>query len=228
MRPDSHALAEPRFWAAYLCTSFGQIGEPFDPVAVCDALGVAQDDARTWWKNFTGWYDGIFDESDGDLENPAGVAVEVSPHFLFEVETHPGHTGYFFRPLDNSHRVRVGEVGPHWRLPMLRWSEASRLSAHALILALPGVWVTPDRDECLRTVESAFGVLPLSAETSAATLTNQWIRAVGEGGAGYEWFEDPALGWVTSAHWSLRSREAAADGVDVRSANDALKAAGIA
>jgi hypothetical protein len=226
MTPDATALKEPLFWTAFLCSSFGQIGEPFDPEVVCSAFGVTEDDAQTWWHKFTGWYDGILDESDGWLENPAGVIVPLAPSLMLEVETHPGGTVHYLAS-DATGRHMLGDCGPHWRLPMLRWSEAALLSPEALLLTLPGVWVAADQTQCRDHVERAFQNLPLRAKSAASKLADQWVAAVGDGGTEYSWSKDPELGWVSSAHWSVRSINEHQDPGEVRWINEALAASGL-
>ena len=223
MRADAAALGEPRFWAAFLCVSFGQIGDPFDSALACRAFGVSERAAQGWWQKFTGWYDGVLDETDGWLENPSGVVVALTPRLALEVETHPGGTEFFVSSVEPPRRRLVGDVGPHWRLPMFRWEEARGLSPHALVLTLPGLWVQGTEEGCRAAVENAFRALPLSDEKAAVPLTEQWIGAVSEGGSTYAWSESPTLGWVSSAHWSTRSAEAAARGDDVRALNDLLQ-----
>ena len=220
------ALKEPLFWAGFLCTSFGQIGEPFDSDVVCSAFGVTEDDAQGWWKRFTGWYDGILDESDGWLENPAGVIVPLARSLTLEVETHPGGTE-FHLAVEETGRFMLGACGSHWRLPMLRWSEAALLSPEALLLALPGVWVAADQTQCREHVEHAFQTLPVRAKAAAAKLADQWVQAVGDGGTDYSWSRDPDVGWVSSAHWSVRSINEHQDRDEVRRVNEALAASGL-
>lgn len=226
MKADPKALREPRFWAGFLCTSFGQMGDPIDGQEACRAFGVSEQAAQKWWRTFTGWYDGILDETDGWLENPSGVAAALTTRLNLEVETHPGGTDYFVSAVKPARRQRVGDVGPHWRLPMFRWEEASRFPAHALVLALPGLWLKGTEAGCRAAVESAFHALPLKDTKAAARLTDQWLGAVSEGRR-YRWSRSATLGWVSSAHWSTRSVQAAKQGEDVRALNDLLVRSGL-
>lgn len=225
MNADPTALKEPLFWTAYLCASFGQIGDPLDPGVVCSAFDVTEEAAQAWWRRFTGMYDGIFDESDGWLDSPAGVIVPIAGNLRLEVETHPGGTEYYLG-TKGSARYMLGECGGHWRLPMLRWSEAALLPAEALILTLPGVWVA-GQEHHRGHVRNAFETLPLRKKAAASKLADQWVQAVHDGGMEYTWSEHPEVGWVSSAPWSVRSIAGNQEPGEVRRLNEALAASGL-
>jgi len=214
------ALEDPRFWLG-LFSSFTQNAqeEPrFD--AYTAALGVSNKESMEWWHKVTGWYEGIFDETDGAVEDPAVLLIDFSSSRSFRIEMHPGDVFFFFR--DGTHEFQVGNIGPHWLLPFLRLNEAADLAQAALVPAgqsseawrsrvflalLAGVWLTNEEEVAagLKMFGDAYVRAGLGNVKQAASFGAVWINSVRA--FAYPWREDPKLGWVSAAEWSSRFRE---------------------
>lgn len=204
-------LVDRRFWAGLYAGAFGQVGEPAEPAAFCSSLGVNERDALDWHHQFTGWYPGIFDESDGYSDDPATVEVVLGNDVHLRVQFHPGDKYWFLRCADTAEAM-LANIGPHWALPGLRWQEAVAIGNAAphhgwlpILLLLPVVWLTAGDDvrAARQAAETAWLASNLVGASSAAALTDLWASAV-EGGRGYRWRSTPS-GWLCDAHWSPRS-----------------------
>ena len=204
-------LEDRRFWASLYASAFGQVGAPPEPAAFCSLLEVNERDALDWHNEFTGWYPGIFDESDGCIEDPAQVQVALANNVQLRVEFHPGDQYWFLRGADGAEAM-LANIGPHWALPGLRWQEAIAIGDAmptngwlATLLLLPIVWITRGDNVSAAHIgaQSAWAASNLVASASASTLAELWVKAV-EGGSDFRW-RRPADDWLCDAHWSTRS-----------------------
>jgi len=239
MKADVASLmVDGRFWAAHLCSSFGQIGPPFEPEAVFELLGVSEEAVDSWWNTFTGWYEGVFDEADGWVDDPGVIEAPLAGGVSLTVEFHPGQTRYLVTAADSIEGQLLGEISGHWRLPMLRWSEAARLphvtadsgwaaeSPAALLLFLPGLWAEPTEEEalCIACVADAFRRVGLAREAAGKLARTWWLAVVA--GAEYPWSVDAQCGWNTAATWSTR-HVAPGRAAQVRRLNELLTRGGL-
>jgi hypothetical protein len=207
-------LNERRFWAGLYAGAFGQIGEPPEPAAVCSLLGVDEQDVGRWRREFTGWYPGIFEESDGYSEDPAIVRVALANSAELRIEFHPGDEYWRLRGAD-AVEVTLANIGPHWALPGLRWQEATAFADATplaswvpTLLLLPIIWLTAGDDvqAARRAAESAWSASGLLSSPAATTMAHLWAKAV-EGGRNYRWHQRPDGDWVCDADWSTRGEK---------------------
>jgi hypothetical protein len=204
-------LGDRRFWASLYSGAFGQVGAPPDPVAFCSLLEVNEWDALHWYHEFTGWYPGIFDESDGYSDDPATVHVALAKSVQLYAHFHPGDQ-YWFLASEGASGVMLANIGPHWALPGLRWQEAIAIGEAApdngwvaTLLLLPIVWLTygDDVSAARLAAESAWVESNLVSPAPASALAELWVRAV-EGGRDFRW-RRTSDGWLCDAHWGPRS-----------------------
>ncbi|TGK07899.1 hypothetical protein EHO59_07340 [Leptospira semungkisensis] len=116
-------------WCYYLSISFPNaynkslnltIGEMVEGIYKIDL-----DSNLEWINDFTGSYEGVMDESDGYLDNPNFLEIEIKKSIKLKIEFHPGDTLYF---IDG---FKIGCTGPHWMLYGLTWSELIDLTEGA-------------------------------------------------------------------------------------------------
>jgi hypothetical protein len=184
-------LTNPMFWAAYYSSHFGSLGESFDVNLTHEALKVNKEETLAWWNDLTGWYDGVLDElvEDEEEENvaPSTLIINFRRRVSLAVEFHPGDT--FYRLIDsNGSRELLGNVGPHFLLPMLRWAEAMSLSGGVeleldvpaesqrslvLLLILPGVCLSESEnvEEARNYVKKAWSQTRLVDSHGAGVLS---------------------------------------------------------
>jgi hypothetical protein len=183
-------LDDRRFWASLYACAFGQVGEPPEAADVSSRFGLREPETSDWHSEFTGWYPGIFDKSDGFSDDPATIRIALGNGSELRVEFHPGDLYWYLRGADGEEAM-LANVGPHWALPGLRWQEAAAIAGAApgadwtvSLLLLPVVWITAGDDVAAarRVAESAWSSSALLPDTpSAAALADLWIKAV-EGG----------------------------------------------
>jgi hypothetical protein len=206
----SDVLSDPRFWVGIHVPALGMIS-PDDPdiAAYCSSLGVTEDDSLAWFGRFAGPF---LPGSEGMSDDPALVRLPLAGGIHLNVEIHPGDQ--YWRLHDQRGAViELANVGPHFRLPGLRWAEAVQIACAAparqsevLLLTLPTVWLT-DADDLAavcRSVAEAWVASGLASPQPAERLAGLWASAVA-GGRDYPWRQDSAGGWVCTAEWSSRS-----------------------
>jgi Immunity protein 19 len=216
---DTKTLFNPNFWFSYLVSSFGQIGEPFETEFVGKVFDVSGENTINWWNSFTGYYEGIFDETDGEVENPSSISIDLQNEIHLVIEFHAGDTYYFLENRSSVESATLGDIGPHWILPMLRWTEVVNLSKAInldqrlengdnllILLLLPCVWITKNDDvsEIHKIVSDSWSKTGLVDFESAEMLASQFCKSTDGREKDYHWFLNDYNVWVTNATWSSR------------------------
>lgn len=228
------ALENPLFWAFIASGTLGCHGgigcgseSPPDIDFVDSLFGVATEAVEAWSNPFTGWCPGIFDESDGWVEDPSVVHLPLAGDVDLAIAFYPGEWHWSLARHGDDAAIDLGNVGPHWMQPAFRWAEAVTLAERArkatplaLALLLPQVWLTSgdDIETARRTVESAWAASALVSRESASTFAELWVAAAHQ--SDYHWWNEPGVGWVNDISWSTRHRERPAD--ELRTLNHLL------
>lgn len=209
----------PEFWNFYIYQSCGEIGETFEPEIIEDIFKVEKKSYEDWWKSFTGYYEGIFEETDGDVENPSTICIRFKNNISLAIEFHAGDTYYSLEDKSLGEFTFLGNTGPHWSLPMLRWKEASKLAEAAkpqsvleeiqsfiILLLLPCIWITKDDDieEINKILSNAWLKIDLINAEDAEYLSNFWCESTDARKHSFYWYLNDDNYWVTNAKWSSR------------------------
>lgn len=115
------------FWVNYFGCSYPNAYDEEEDVSVSDLMqeinmeGHSTEESRSWWDEFTGYYDGVLDESDGYVDEPATLEVMLPHGKGLKIEFHPGDTLYYIN------EEKIGSTGPHWELQTVPYEEIRRL-----------------------------------------------------------------------------------------------------
>lgn len=112
------------FWANFFCMSYPNAFDEESGVSLADIIEEAGLSNISWWNNFTGHYDGVFEENDGYLDEPTTIETAFKPEQILKIEFHPGDILYFIN------HQQIGSTGPHWNLQVLPFIEAEQLLEH--------------------------------------------------------------------------------------------------
>jgi hypothetical protein len=172
---------EPRFWYGYLSCAFGQRGPSFDPEVLSKCFGVNEEVAHKWWNEFTGWYDGVLDEADGQVDEPGLFEILLVGGDFLVVEAHPGDTYVYRRRSNDQPQETIANFGPHWLIPEWRLAGVLRVAGNnpfAFLILSPLVRLGTEEDRA--TAEELFIGAWVSSgllERAAATrLAREWCR----------------------------------------------------
>ncbi len=110
------------FWLNYFGCSYLNLYDEEEDASVSELMGeLCTQEVLEWWKTFTGWYDGVLDECDGYLDDPAFLEVPLTRGRTLKIEFHPGDTLYY---IDGE---EIGSTGPHWKLRTIPYKELEEL-----------------------------------------------------------------------------------------------------
>lgn len=126
---------ENDFWLIFLMGGFPESLDRETDQTLSEIISSLYDYNRQWADNFTGYYDGIFDEGDGYIDDPTTLEIELSTREKLYIEFHPEDMLYF---IDNE---KIGCTGPHYFIHKYAWqkfvSYTCSLSCDKKILLLP-------------------------------------------------------------------------------------------
>jgi hypothetical protein len=189
---DVAILRDPKFWHGVFASQFSSIAQQLRGDLLEQTLGTSDRDALTWWNGFTQFYEGVLDEADGYVNAPASLTIALANGVRVKIEYHPG--GSFYR-LHTAHGSELlGETGPHWRLPGLKWAELVAIAGAAgrtgsvsdrqcllVLLPLVGAEATSDIGSEQRTVADAIEEAAGARAPGAKTLAAAWADDVRRG-----------------------------------------------
>lgn len=110
-----------KFWAFFLSVNY--------PCAVLEETGYSMYDLVTqvlpvdikWSEEFTQYYDGVFDEVDGYLDNPTTLITPLDKENYLKIEFHPGDTIFYIN------EVEIGCTGSHWEVGKIPYSQMKEI-----------------------------------------------------------------------------------------------------
>ena len=174
---------EPRFWYSYLTIAFGQRGPPFDEGVLSGCLGVDDEDAHAWWCQFTGWYDGVIDEADGQVDEPGRLDIPLERGGRLVVEAHPGDVHVHRLGSNDQASGAIANFGPHWWIP--EWSLAgvqglagSNPFAFLVLSPLVRLGEGEDRGGAEAVFRAAWVRSGLVEPAAADKLAGEWCRCI--------------------------------------------------
>lgn len=112
------------FWICYTGGSYPNSYEDEEEVSISELMQeYYTEEVEIWWNRFTGYYEGVLDESDGYLEEPTTLEMPLAQDKILKIEFHPGDILYFINDRE------IGSTGPHWKLQTIPYREAKQLLA---------------------------------------------------------------------------------------------------
>lgn len=132
------------FWINYFGCSYPNSYDEENDISVSDImLELYTQEIESYWKKFTGYYPGIFDECDGYVDNPTTLETPFAKDKTLKIEFHPGDTIYFINGKE------IGCTGPHWKLQMIAFDEIEQLlplkdGRQLFLLLLPLAFLAAD------------------------------------------------------------------------------------
>lgn len=109
------------FWINYFGCCYPNGYDELNDVSVSELMAeLYTEEAGTWWAQFTKYYEGVLDESDGYLDAPATLEEQL-PDKSLKIEFHPGGILYYFN------NEQIGNIGPHWELQTISYKEVEQL-----------------------------------------------------------------------------------------------------
>lgn len=85
------------FWTGFMLTSFPTALDEETDMTLSEMIEekkVAGVDIN-WWNNFTKYYDGVLEETDGYIDEPETLICNLTSNQTLKIEFHPGGTVYY-------------------------------------------------------------------------------------------------------------------------------------
>lgn len=138
------------FWVMFLASNFPESLDDKTDKTLSEIMSDNYSVNREWVDNFTGYYEEVFTENDGYIEDPNTLIIKLSTSNSLFIEFHPGDTIYF---IDDN---EIGCTGPEYVIRKINWTEFCKytetLSSGEKILLLPMLAFDNEDQELLQQV----------------------------------------------------------------------------
>lgn len=110
------------FWINYFGCCYPNGYDESKDISVSELMEeLYTEEAKNWWEQFTGYYEGVLTETDGYLVHPTTLEEQLLPDKKLKMEFHPGDILYF---INNK---PIGSTGPHWELQTIPYKKVKPL-----------------------------------------------------------------------------------------------------
>lgn len=138
------------FWINYFGCCYPNGYDEEEDVSVSELMQeLYTEEVGSWWESFTGYYEGVLDESDGYVDDPITLEEALSQDQILRIKFHPGDILYFINDK------QIGSTGPHCELQTIPYKEIERLLAlkngrQLFLLLLPLAFVEQEEIQSAR------------------------------------------------------------------------------
>ena len=103
-------LANKNFIPWFLLTSFPEGINNTKEISLIELIQEEYIIDKEWIDWLTGYYDKVFDENDGYVDEPKAIEFKLSNGDVFSIEFHPGDTIYYLNDK------QIGCTGPSYKI----------------------------------------------------------------------------------------------------------------
>lgn len=159
---DDLDFSNQKFWEGFIATSFPTALDESSDMALTEIIEENSLADCQWWDDFTGYYEGILEETDGYLEEPQTFVCELTPADTLKIEFHPGDTIYFINNKE------IACTGPHYQIQIFSFSDLveyvqNRQDDRIFLLLLPLVSIKEeDTEQAEKMMQSVLNKIFLS------------------------------------------------------------------
>lgn len=88
-------FSNKKFWTGYVATSFPTALDEEKDLSLSEIIEENKAADINWWGNFTKYYDGVLEETDGYIDEPETLTCKLTSTQTLKIEFHPGDTIYY-------------------------------------------------------------------------------------------------------------------------------------
>lgn len=113
------------FWISFFSVSYPNAVDEETDFTLYDILDnedLSNKEVMDWWEDFTGYYEGVLEETDGYLEEPTTLEFLIDETENLKIEFHPGDIIYY---INNK---KIGSTGPHFELQAMSYQRIEQIS----------------------------------------------------------------------------------------------------
>ena len=141
------------FWIRFIATSFPTALEEETDMSLTELITENGMCDTSWWDNFTKYYDGVLEESDGYVDEPETIICELVPAKILIREFLPGDTVYYINDK------QIACTGGHYNIQVIPFKKLlnSIKDKQIFLLLLPlAVIDSPDKDEATQIISNVL------------------------------------------------------------------------
>lgn len=141
------------FWVGFVATSFPTALEKETDMSLTELMTENGMCDTSWWDNFTKYYDGVWEEADGYVDEPETLICGLAPAQTLKIEFHPGDTLYFINDK------QIACTGGHYNMQVIPFKElaSAEKGGQIFLLLLPlAVMDNSDRDEATQIISNVL------------------------------------------------------------------------
>lgn len=105
------------FWVGFMATSFPTAWEEETDMSLTELIEDNEKSDIDWWSDFTKYYDGVLEESDGYLDEPETLTCELTPAQTLKIEFHPADTVYYINDK------QIACTGGHYNIQIIPFKD---------------------------------------------------------------------------------------------------------
>jgi hypothetical protein len=139
------------FWTGFITTSFPTALDEETDMSLTELMTENGMCDTSWWDNFTKYYDGVLEESDGYVDEPETIICELVPTQILKIEFHPGDTVYYINDK------QIACTGGHYNIQVIPFKKLlnSIKDKQTFLLLLPlAVIDSPNKDEATQIISN--------------------------------------------------------------------------
>lgn len=167
-------MSKEDFVAWFIMNCFPEGLDEENDMSIYDVMEENYSFDTEWFNKFTCYYDGVFEENDGYVENPNAISVHLNNHNELTIEFHPGDIIFFMNDFE------IGCTGPDYRIKVISFAEYCELTRNLgyenKLLLLPIVIVDEDEEaefrKCVELILSNFNVRKSCLEPVVEIIVN--------------------------------------------------------
>lgn len=88
-------FSNKKFWTGFVATSFPLALDEETDMSLPEIIEENKAADIKWWRNFTKYYDGVLEETDGYIDEPETLIYNLTSTQTLKIEFHPGDTVYY-------------------------------------------------------------------------------------------------------------------------------------
>lgn len=174
---DDLRFENRKFWTGFIVTSFPTSLDEETDMTLSELIEENEmiDTDINWWSEFTKYYDGVFEETDGYVDNPEMLICKLTDTQTLKIEFHPSDTIFY---INDS---KIACTGGEYNIQIFPFTDLlkyieSRKDNRLFLLLLPLVVIGEKDIVCaIEIISSAL------QEVFDKSLCNQFAKCIVNG-----------------------------------------------
>lgn len=153
---DKIGFFNKEFWIGFMATSFPTALDESTDMSLTELIKEHGLFNINWWSNFTKYYDGVLEETDGYIDEPETFIYDLTSTRTLKIEFHPGDTIYYINDK------QIACTGNHYQIQIFPFKDLLNFKddKRILLLLLPLVIIDDsDIDTATKVISNVLQVI---------------------------------------------------------------------